>query len=285
MPGSAAPPAVRLARPTPPGNAGYYSAPNVWPAAGGTIPISYTLSQPDSRPASYIRAYYSLDGGGRWLPAVAATGTITTNLATSTTGLSYVYNWDVGASGFFGRSDNVVFRIVAAPDLGSGKNSVPGPYLFGTNASDTYPFRVRGTQVRVMEGGAPVKGALVYRLPAGQTQAGGPMTDRTGQPFKTDGQGYLQGRGTIVAGDRLFALAPITATEAYTLYHTSAAPTLTGLDPYTMTAAGVQTLTVSAANPLMLLQPGRLAGVGCQQRDCLPGPAANRSGQGIARPL
>ena len=251
LPGSAAPPVVRLVRPTPPANAGYYSAPNVWPAAGATVPISYTLSQPDNRPVSYIRAYYSLEGSGRWLPAVAASGTITTNLATSSTGLDYVYNWDVYASGFFGRSDNVVFRIVAVPDLESGENSVPGPYLFGSNASDTYPFRVRGTQVRVMEGGVPVSGALVYRLPAGQAQAGDLMRDPTKQPFKTDRQGYLQGRGTIARDDQLFALSPITATESYTLYHTSAAPTLTGLDPFIVTAGGVQTLTVSATNPLM----------------------------------
>ena len=38
----------------------------------------------------------------------------------------------------------------------------------------------------------------------------------------------------------------------YTLYYTSAAPTPIGLDPYTVTAAGVQTLTVSSANPLLL---------------------------------
>ena len=141
-------------------------------ALGATIAISYTLSQPDSKPVAYVRAYYSPDGGGRWLPAVAASGTITTNLATSPSGVSHVYNWDVFASGFFGRSDNVVFRIVAVPDLRAGANSVPGPYLYGSNASDTYPFRVRGTQVRVMEGGVPVPGALVYRQPAGQTEAG-----------------------------------------------------------------------------------------------------------------
>ena len=251
LPGNATPPAVRLVRPTPPGNAGYYSAPNVWPAVGGTIPISYTLSQPDSRPVSYIRAYYSLDGGGRWLPAAAASGTITTNLATSSTGLNYIYNWDVSASGLFGQSDNVVFRIVAAPDLRAGPNSVPGPYLRGSNASDTYPFRVRGTQVRVMEGGAPAAGALVYRLPAGQAQAGDLMRDPTKQPFKTDRQGYLQGRGTIGIGDRLLALAPVTATVAYTLYHTNATPTAAGLDTDIVQQSGVQTLTVSSSNPLM----------------------------------
>ena len=112
---------------------------------------------------------------------------------------------------------------------------MPGPYLYGSNASDTFPFRVRGTQVRVMEDGAAVPGALVYRQPAGQAQAE-PMADRAGQPFKTDGQGYLQGRGEIAVGDRLFALAPITATETYTLYHTNATPTATAWIAYTVTS-------------------------------------------------
>ena len=56
----------------------------------------------------------------------------------------------------------------------------------------------------------------------------------------------------MVQDDKLVALAPITATESYTLYYTSATPTLTGLDAYTVTTQGVQTLTVSSANPLVL---------------------------------
>ncbi|MCX6032111.1 MAG: VCBS repeat-containing protein [Chloroflexi bacterium] len=252
LPGVGVQPTVRLVRPTPPGNAAGYSAPNMWPAADATIAISYTLSQPASQPVATVRGYYSPDGGGRWLPAVAASGTITKNLATSPSGVTHLYNWDVFASGFFGRSDNVVFRIVVVPDLRSGRNAVPGPYLFGSNASDTYPFRVRGSQVRVMEDGVATPGALVYRLPAGQAQGAEPMVDRAGQPFKTDSQGYLQGRGTIATGDRLLALAPVTTTEKYTLYFTNAQPTVTGLDAYTVTTGGVQPLAVSAANPLLL---------------------------------
>ncbi len=252
LPGSGKPATVRLVRPSPPANADHYSAPNIWPGTGSSIAISYTLSQPDSRPVGAIRAYYSPDGGGAWLPAVVATDTITTNLATSPAGINYTYNWDVFASGFFGQSDNVVFRIVVLPDLHPVADSVPGPFLFGNNASVTFPFRVRGTQVRVMEDGAPVQGALVYQLTAGQTGAAKAISSLSGEPFKTDSHGYLQGRGAINVGDRLLALAPITATSAYTLYHTNATPTATGLDTDIVQQPGVQTLAVSSPHPLVL---------------------------------
>ncbi len=48
------------------------------------------------------------------------------------------------------------------------------------------------------------------------------------------------------------ALAPISATTSYTLYHTSAPVTLAGLQLQTVSEPGVQTLTVSADNPLLL---------------------------------
>lgn len=164
---------------------------------------------------------------------------------------SHVFVWDVFASGFFGQSDNAVFRIEAYPSLTTGPNGVPvfqHPYASAT----TFPFRVRGTQVRVLSGTTPVSNAIVYDLPVNQTASAEPFTNGIGDPFRTDGQGYLRGRGRIDMGDRLLALLPITATDAYTLYHTSAAPTVTGLDMYTVTRAGVQTLTVSSANPLLL---------------------------------
>ena len=70
-------------------------------------------------------------------------------------------------------------------------------------------------------------------------------------------EGYLQGQGQILPGDRLVALQPvkpITTTEGYryTLYNTSAAPVLGGLDAYTITKPGLQTLTVSSQHPLLL---------------------------------
>ena len=93
-------------------------------------------------------------------------------------------------------------------------------------------------------------GAEVYRLRPGQT--GRPIADAAGRPFRTDAQGYLRGRGEVAVDDQLVALQPIAATTAYTVYNTSAAPTLTGLNAFTVRSSGVQTLTVSAANPLVL---------------------------------
>src|SRR5262249_38866667 len=131
-------------------------------------------------------------------------------------------------------------------------NAIPGPYFHGAYAASTYPFRVRGTQVRVLNGSAPAANALVYRLPPEQTSGARSYTDLTGQPVHTDSRGYLQGRGTLGIGDQLTALAPITHTDTYTLYYTNATPTLTGTVAYTVTNSGVQTLTVSAAHPLIL---------------------------------
>jgi subtilisin-like proprotein convertase family protein len=168
-------------------------------------------------------------------------------------GKVYTYAWDVDGSGFFGQSDNVVFRIQEIPAVVTGmRNVTPGPYLYGAYASQTFPFRVRGTQVRVVSGTLPISNALVYRLPASQVEGGQPLADAAGRPFRTDGQGYLQGRGQIGLGDRLLALTPITRTESYTLYYTNATPTPTGLDAYTVSEAGVQTLTISSAHPLLL---------------------------------
>jgi hypothetical protein len=111
---------------------------------------------------------------------------------------------------------------------------------------------VRGSQIRVISGTVPVSQALVYRGTASPTGTYEPYRNSADRPFRTNPTGYLQGRGEIAVGDRLMALAPITATESYTLYYASARPTLIGLDTYIVTALGVQTLTVSSANPLIL---------------------------------
>jgi hypothetical protein len=164
---------------------------------------------------------------------------------------TYVYNWDVFNSGFFGQSDNVVFRLGTYPNLRPSITGVPvfqRPYASAT----TFPFRVRGTQVQVLSGTQPIANALVYRLPVGQTLGAQPFADSSGRPFRTDGQGYLQGRGQLGLGDQLLAMVPVSSTESYTLFNTSAAPTLTGLNMHTVTQPGVQTLTVSPANPLVL---------------------------------
>ena len=80
--------------------------------------------------------------------------------------VAYTYNWDT--SGFFGLSDNVVFRLEAYPDLHPRRNSVPGPYQHPYASATTFPFRVRGTQVQVyrdaVQPGNESAGATVYQF-------------------------------------------------------------------------------------------------------------------------
>jgi len=224
----------------------------------GIIPITYTLYHPASLPMR-LRASYSLDGGGQWLTAIAVSNTITTNLAASpypstTITNTHVFNWDVYASEFFGQSDNVIFRIEAWPDLHPILNHLPNIFQHPYVSAQTYPFRVRGTQVRVYSETVTlnntVANAIVYRLSEGQTNF--EPIGNINKPFYTDEHGYLQGRGDMKQGDQLIALFPVTTTESYTLYHTNATPTLIGLEAFTVTASGVQELVVSATNPLIL---------------------------------
>ena len=187
-------------------------------------------------------------------------GTLSAGPAWVSASLPYVYYWDTFASGFFGQSDDIVLRLQAYPDPSSAPNGAPvfqQPYA----SAATFPFRGRGTQVRVMKVGAPVSNAMVYRLAAGQTgqaKAIAPAGDSASgvAPFRTDSLGYLLGRGELALGDQLVALWPETAADpdrgAFTLYSTSAAPTESGLAMFTIASGGVQTLTVSSANPLLL---------------------------------
>jgi hypothetical protein len=270
------PPTVSVRRPGHTADAGFFSTSEI--LGGRVIPIPYTLSDPESDPVGAVRAFYSLDGGGSWRPALAATGTITTNLATGPAGVAHTFSWDTGARGVFGQSDNVVVRIEAygigygkprydspaprdwknallLPIAGNGQRArglVASPYQQPYASATTFPFRVRGTQVRVVRGGAPAPGALVYRLRAGQALGGSPIGDTTSKPFTADARGYLRGRGEVRPGDRLLALAPISSTASYTLYATNGTPTLVGADAFTVTASGVQTLAVSLDHPLIL---------------------------------
>ena len=123
---------------------------------------------------------------------------------------TYVFEWDVFGSGFFGQSDNVMFRLEALPDLRPQANRTPGPFQRPIIASQTYPFRVRGTQIQVISGTLPAADALVYRVESGQVANGDPIADSSGTPFRTNAQGFLQGRGALTTGDNLVALMPQT---------------------------------------------------------------------------
>ncbi len=232
--------------------AGPYASPQTF--AQAAIPFSFTLFDPEAKPVD-IHAFYSLNGGGQWFPAVPTATTVTKNLTTrdGAGAAAHTFTWDVYGSNFLGHSDLVVLRIEAIPSPLPLRNGRPGPFARPYAAAETYPLRVRGTQVRVINSaGAPVAGALLYKVPAGSTARADTFPLRNGVPVRTNPLGFIESRGQLTPGDQLIALQPISTTHAFTLYYSSATPTVTGLDAFIVQAAGVQTLTVSAANPLTL---------------------------------
>ncbi len=192
-------------------DANYFSSPELLEDV--TIPLDFGIVDAQlgfhsqSSQIGQVQGFYSLAGGGQWLKAVATTNTVTGSLAAG----SHTYEWDVPASSFFGASDNVVFRLEAYPQFKPEANGVPGPYQWPFISSTTYPFGVRGTQVRVMKDGVPALDAFAFRLPAGQTSSA-QVLGSSGDIFYTDYQGYLRGRGAATTGDGLMALWPVTQT-------------------------------------------------------------------------
>jgi hypothetical protein len=259
-------PWLTVGRPVPTANANFFSSPVLLDSM--VIPISYRLFDREGDRVGRVEAFYSPDGGGRWLPAVAAAGTIAHHLATAPGGVTHTFYWDTFASGFFGQSDNVVIRLNAYSQPSSSSpvdatyrytNTVTGPYQWPYASATTFPFRVRGTQVRVTETtGQPAAGALVYRLPAGQVQGALPFGGA--RPFRTNLDGYLGGRGQMAIGDQLVALhpqsLPVTLaaqmSDVLHFYHTSATLSFSGLNAMNVSQPGVQALTVSAQTPLLL---------------------------------
>ncbi|MBP7962219.1 MAG: VCBS repeat-containing protein, partial [Caldilineaceae bacterium] len=255
-------PTLTISRPITPAITSFYVPPQL--IDNLAIPLTYTLSDPEGDMIGGMKAFYSLNGGGQWFPAVATSDTITTSLAASPQGVTHQFVWDTFASGFFGQSDNVVVRMEAYPRSFKTATAISGTYKYTNTVASpiqrpyasatTYPFRVRGTQVRVYTDTVSavngVANAIIYQIPANATT--GTAIANGGTAYVTDANGYLQGRGQLAVGDRLVALLPVTTTAKYTVYHTSAPPTATGLDAFTMSALGVQELVVSAANPLML---------------------------------
>ena len=215
------PPRVTVLRPALP-DANFQSTPLILDAP--IITITYTLSDTEQNPVRFVRGRYSLDGGDNWQPAVAATGTKTANFPTG----KHTFQWDT--SGFFGQSDNVVFRLEAYTDLKPYTSTVPGPYQHPYASATTFPFRVRGTQVQVCQDAVQpcneAAGATVYRFLKGQSRVTQPMGSG-GIPYQTDSHGYLQGREKLTAdpdpekSDHLVALWPtaeVTATTPTRLY-------------------------------------------------------------------
>ncbi|MGB0384928.1 MAG: FG-GAP repeat domain-containing protein [Ardenticatenaceae bacterium] len=225
--------------------ADFYATPKI--RSGKIISVPYKLTEADQ--IDEVRGFFSPDGGGRWLPAVEADPG---GFDPSANG--HTYRWHLSESNFFGQSDNVVFRLQALLKHSGSTNNVPGPFILPSISSQTYPFRVRGNQIRVLSGTVPVKNALVYRLngDADLSTEAQPLATSANVPLVTDHNGYLAGRATLNIGDQLVALYPISTTDTYTLYYTSGAPTESGLSFDSIEEGGRQRLRVSKDNPLLL---------------------------------
>ncbi len=153
-------PSITASRPITPAVTNFYVPHQL--ITNSAIPITYTLFDPKVNPVGQVEAFYSFNGDGQWLPAVATTDTIITNLSTSlwptaTVTNTHVYTWNTFASDFFGQSNNVVLRFVVHPQ--PAQSSPTGTYKYYNStplyqhsyaSTTTFPFRVRGTQVRVL---------------------------------------------------------------------------------------------------------------------------------------
>jgi hypothetical protein len=153
------PPYVKLSRPDPTADSYFFSTPHIIKAS--TIPISFTLFDAEGDNVRFIRAFYSPNGGGYWLPATPAPGTKTTNLPASPwpTGTTNIFLWDAEADLI--RNDNVVFRIDAYQGFEG-----PGPYQRPALSGQSFPFRVEAATwyVKVVDPtGQAIAKAQVYQ--------------------------------------------------------------------------------------------------------------------------
>ena len=243
--------------------ANFYASTDI--VSSNVINIPYRLVAASGATAGRIEMFYSLDGE-KWRPARPTADTPTTNLASSAAGTNHVYGWDTFASHFFGRSDNVVMRLVVYQNPLPRDEAAGGTYAYFNNTTGsferplatatTFPFRVQSTQIQVISGGLRVPGAWVYRLPAEQIDGAQLMPDPA-QPQRTNDRGLLPGGGLLQSGDQLVAIvpapqAPASFSKKARLFYTSAPATRGGLDMTTFEQPGIIRLTISPDNPLLL---------------------------------
>jgi hypothetical protein len=147
---------IALTQPGPTAAADFFASPAI--LKGETVAIRYTLFHPASEALAYVRAYYSPNGGGQWLPASAAPGTPLTLLAASPQGVQHTFVWQASADVI--KEDHLLFRLEAYP-----QQAKPGPYKWASAAATTFPMRVEAATwyAKVVDdNGAPVRGAQVY---------------------------------------------------------------------------------------------------------------------------
>jgi hypothetical protein len=239
---------VALARPGPTHDAGLFSTPAI--LRQQTITIPYTLFHPAGEAIGHIRAYYSPTGGGEWLPATPATGTVTTSLAATPAGTEHTFVWHADADLI--KNDNVTFRIEAYEHLKKA-----GPYQFAHAAAATHSFRVEPAIAfaRILdEEGQPVAGSALYvdGRPASKTDGSLDTSDRAGLIRLANPQAGQ----ALVALRRVFEQPTVRGAHdgwAYRVHQTNLTISESGqLQPARSTGSGEQRLTVRRASPLIL---------------------------------
>ncbi len=286
----AAPPAVVITH-VGPTDAAYGYASERWQAPV-VVPIQFRLFETGNIPIERVQGFYSLNGGGTWLPALTQAGAGSARLeALEAAGVptttdtapehppraqqagdtalflptihvpsappprskdgTYTYQWDTWASGFFGQSDDVMFRLVAVPALAPTPNSAAGPYQYSAYATTSFPLRMISNQIQVTHNGTPVDIAHVQHIPQGEQYAS-VLANNAGEPLRTNQHGYLQGNSQVALGDTLVALLPYQETDGAVIYLTNATPITTGLVADTVNQQGNQILEVSESHQLTL---------------------------------
>jgi uncharacterized repeat protein (TIGR01451 family) len=103
------------------------------------VTVDYLLFDDEDDPARLIVAEYSPVGGGQWLSATAATGTITEELAASPSGTLHAFEWDAEADLPGPWADGLVFRITV-PYQASTR--LAGPIQRAAMSATSPPFRI-----------------------------------------------------------------------------------------------------------------------------------------------
>ena len=190
----------------------------------GPITFSYSLSNTAGSDFSSVSFEYSLTGGSNWLPAKEISPTVG-NIPNGT----HDFVWDASASGFFGRSDHVVLRLSAVPNV--DKTSLPELGLIPAVTAQSLPLKVSGSQIQVLStiDGSGIEDAFVFHRPVGSTAPAEPFTDGSGRLLMTNEAGILFGSGRLNPGDDIVALSPLTATDRFDIFVVSGAPTQSGI--------------------------------------------------------
>lgn len=198
----------------------------------------------------------------------------------------YTYQWDVVASHFYGQSNNVVVRMIIYPGAEKA-GSVAGFYQRPAISAQSWPFRAQGIVIKLarpkpasfvmppnpifvpvavrskpLTGNliatndfpASLAGASVYCVGTTKDCNGQVLGKSATQPFHTNSEGVLMGRGTAPISGSLVALLPAHPNGKYaknlgnrgTLYYRSV------LTPISTTQSTIQTLFITDTNPLIV---------------------------------